>query len=98
MSILVRRGRTSGYWAPKGARRMSIVRSSTLATPFLLAACATAGGPETSDNTPSSFEEFEASTYREPWEGGLYIVDGDTPVTDQKALRELWEHRFAGSA
>jgi serine protease len=77
---------------------MSIVRSCSLATPFLLVACATAGGPETTDNTPSTFEEFEAATYKEPWEGGLYIVDGDTPVTDRKALRELWEQRFAGSA
>jgi len=43
-----------------------------------------------------SFDEFEAATFREPWEGGLYIVDGDTPVVDRKALRELWQNRFAG--
>lgn len=43
-----------------------------------------------------SFEEFEAATYREPWRGGVYIVDGDTPVVDRKALRELWQNRFAG--
>jgi len=44
----------------------------------------------------ASFDEFEASTYREPWAGGVYIVDGDTPVVDKKALRELWQQRFAG--
>ena len=41
-----------------------------------------------------TFEEFEAATYREPWEGGLYIVDGDTPIVDEKALRELYDARY----
>jgi hypothetical protein len=37
-----------------------------------------------------TFEEFEALTYREPWEGGAYIVDGDTPIIDRKHLYEFW--------
>src|SRR5690606_34373643 len=56
---------------------------------MLLAACGTA--PELSTTSRPSFEEFEASVYREPWDGGLYIVNGDTPVPGKKALRELWE-------
>lgn len=56
-----------------------------------LSAC---GGDELSQ--APTFEEFETATYREPWQGGLYIVDGDTPIIDKKALRELWEGRFAG--
>jgi hypothetical protein len=57
-----------------------------------MALCACAGD-KLSD--PSSFEDFEAATYHEPWSGGVYIVDGDTAVVDAKALRELWENRFA---
>lgn len=37
-----------------------------------------------------TFEEFEASTYREPG-GGKYIVDGDTPIDDIKHLEEFFE-------
>ena len=37
-----------------------------------------------------TFEQFEASTYREPG-GGKYIVDGDTPIDDIKHLEEFFE-------
>src|SRR5688572_26970790 len=36
-----------------------------------------------------TFEEFERSVYREPWSGGKYIVDGDTPIADKKQLQEF---------
>jgi serine protease len=40
-----------------------------------------------------TFEQFKASkrVYREPFEGGKYIVNGDTPVLDDKQLREFFE-------
>jgi serine protease len=38
-----------------------------------------------------SFEEFEEQTYREPFEGGKFIVNGDTPVIDEKHLEEFFE-------
>jgi hypothetical protein len=38
----------------------------------------------------TSFEEFEAHTYREP-DTGIYIVDGDTPILDLDSLREFYE-------
>lgn len=44
----------------------------------------------TSDTDVPSFEEFEASTYHEDFEGGVYIVNGDTTVHDVKALKEFW--------
>jgi hypothetical protein len=47
--------------------------------------------------TAMSFEEFEARTYREPG-SGVYIVDGDTPITtldDLKAFHE--EHVQKGA-
>lgn len=47
------------------------------------------------DDAPT-FEEFEASTYHEDFEGGVYIVNGDTPVLDIKALEELWHELYAG--
>ena len=39
-----------------------------------------------------TFEEFEASVYREP-DTGIYIVSGDTPITDPKHLREFFENK-----
>lgn len=39
-----------------------------------------------------SFEEFLGTVYREP-RGGKYIVDGDTPITDIKHLREFFERK-----
>ncbi|MBP6631015.1 MAG: peptidase M10 [Kofleriaceae bacterium] len=58
-----------------------------------LLACATAGDElDGSDpDVPTTFEEFAAQTYRETWDGGLYIVNGDTPILDEKALREFWD-------
>ena len=37
-----------------------------------------------------SFEEFEAETFREPIEGGKYIVNGDIAIADRKHLREFY--------
>jgi serine protease len=63
----------------------------------LLAACNIAG-PNLSSTEKPTFEEFEAATYREPWPGGVYIINGDTPVSGKKALREVWERMFANGA
>ena len=41
-----------------------------------------------------SFEEFKAKTYREPFAGGKYIVSGDTPVANEKLLREFFEKQI----
>jgi serine protease len=60
-----------------------------------LSACATAND-STSTGGPT-FEEFEANTHLEPWTGGLYIVNGDTPVVDRKALYEFWQNMQQGS-
>jgi len=40
-----------------------------------------------------TFEEFEETVYREPFEGGKYIVDGDTPIASRKLLMEFYEKR-----
>lgn len=45
-----------------------------------------------------TFEEFERSVYREPWPGGKYIVDGDTPIADRKHLQEFFETRIKTQA
>lgn len=36
-----------------------------------------------------TFEEFKAQTYKEPFEGGKYIVNGDTPILNEKLLQEF---------
>lgn len=38
-----------------------------------------------------TFEEFEAKVYREPFEGGKYIVNGDTAILNKKQLKEFFE-------
>jgi serine protease len=38
-----------------------------------------------------TFDDFEATVYREPFEGGKYIVNGDTPIANKKLLREFYE-------
>ena len=48
------------------------------------------GTDEDVDSTESSFEMFEAKAFKEPG-SGVYIVNGDTPVTDTKHLREFYE-------
>lgn len=37
-----------------------------------------------------SFEEFKATVYKEPFEGGKFIVNGDTTILDEKHLREFY--------
>jgi len=41
-----------------------------------------------------AFEEFEQSTYREPFPGGKYIVNGDIAIFDRVRLREFFETRI----
>ncbi|HYC62057.1 MAG TPA: matrixin family metalloprotease [Thermoanaerobaculia bacterium] len=38
-----------------------------------------------------SFEEFKGTVYKEPFEGGKWIVNGDTPISDEKQLLEFYE-------
>jgi hypothetical protein len=45
-----------------------------------------------------SFEEFEASTYLEPWQDGVYVVNGDSPIEDIKALREFYDELYPGQS
>ena len=44
-----------------------------------------------------TFEEFKAQTFKEPFEGGKYIVNGDTPILDEKHLEEFFA-RIQGRA
>jgi hypothetical protein len=41
-----------------------------------------------------TFEEFEATVYKEPFEGGKYIVNGDTPIIDRKQLEEFFQRQI----
>lgn len=44
-----------------------------------------------------TFEDFIAQTFKEPFEGGKYIVNGDTPILDEKHLQEFFD-RIQGRA
>ena len=52
--------------------------------------------PLLSSTDGESFEEFRAQTYQENWEGGHFIVDGDTAIADEKTLYEFWEAQVQG--
>lgn len=41
-----------------------------------------------------TFEEFKAQVYKEPFEGGKFIVNGDTAVVDEKHLQEFFDIRI----
>ncbi len=59
------------------------------------------GDPDTevsSTGDKPTFEEFLADTYREPWEGGVFIVNGDTPIENEKKLREFYDMVFSDGA
>jgi serine protease len=66
---------------------------------IMAAGCAVGGqtNEHLSSTEGESFEEFRDNTYREDFEGGVYIVDGDTPVLDDKALYEHWESQQQGA-
>src|SRR5689334_7337025 len=49
------------------------------------------------DTTAMSFEEFEAGVFQEA-DSGVYIVNGDTPVTDIKHLREFYDRYVRAGA
>ena len=38
-----------------------------------------------------TFDEFKATVYREPFDGGKYIVNGDTVIANDKQLLEFYE-------
>ncbi len=38
-----------------------------------------------------SFDAFEKSVYKEPFAGGKYIVNGDSPIADRKHLEEFFQ-------
>jgi serine protease len=70
-------------------------QSVSLAALLALAACSPAMDEEVGSSSPDmTFEEFEAQAYREPWEGGVYIVNGDEPVLNQKHLREFYDRLY----
>jgi len=68
-----------------------------LAAAWQLGGCMVGEDAETLSTTGGeSFEEFRDSTYRENWEGGHFIVDGDTAIADEKTLYEFWEAKIQG--
>jgi len=44
-----------------------------------------------------TFDEFKATVFREPFEGGKYIVNGDTVIANDKQLLEFYEQNVKAS-
>src|SRR4026209_2269061 len=64
---------------------------TTVAIVFVgVSGCAVSGTESETSTAGDSFESFVERTYREPWDGGHFIVDGDTPIPDEKQLFEFW--------
>ena len=66
---------------------------ATAWTGLVVGGC-TVGDTDGGYRADMTFEEFEALTYKEPWEGGAYIVNGDTPIVDRKHLQEFYQQLF----
>src|SRR4051794_21972289 len=49
------------------------------------------------DTTVQSWEEFQANVFQEA-DSGVYIVNGDTPITDIKHLREFYDRYVRAGA
>lgn len=75
----------------------------------VLAACDAADSAYEQDGLPDeaeigsnqegpSFAEFLASVHKEPWPGGVYIVDGDTPVHSIEDLRAFYDRQYGSGA
>lgn len=45
----------------------------------------------------NGFEEFKKTVYKEPFPGGVYIVNGDTHIANESDLREFYERELAAS-
>lgn len=41
------------------------------------------------------YEAFKKKTYKEPFQGGVYIVNGDTPLADELELREFYQKEIS---
>ena len=72
-------------------------RAMFLMAAWQLGGCMVGDDPEVLSSTEAeSFEQFRAATYQENWEGGHFIVDGDTAIADEKTLYEFWEGQVQG--
>src|SRR5690606_17463120 len=57
------------------------------------------GAVETGSNAEApTWQEFLDSTYKEPGPDGVWIVNGDEPITDEKKLREFYDSLYAGGS
>ncbi len=79
-----------------GAASSRACTGLSILTILALGGCAVAGDDELSTNQAPSWEEFRDETYRETFEGGQYIVNGDIAVADDKNLLEFWESLTQG--
>jgi serine protease len=53
--------------------------------------------PKTSTNQGPTWEEFLADTYKEDFEDGHYIVNGDIAIPNEKQLYEFWQELQQGA-
>ena len=68
-----------------------LIAALTGFTLLAAAGCGGADGQQESDQIgqAQSWEEFRAQVYVDP--GGVFIVNGDTPIVDEKHLREFYD-------
>jgi len=75
------------------SRTATLVAAALSAT---LSACVLEDDLDVGTNVDApSFEEFLADTYQEPWEGGVFIVNGDTPIATLEELREFYDELYS---
>ena len=59
---------------------------------FALSACHVGSETDVATNHDAPpWDDFLADAYREPWSGGVFVVDGDTPMPDRAHLRDFYD-------
>jgi hypothetical protein len=72
-------------------------RAVGLVAAMLIAGCMSdeAELASSADDIPT-WDEFRATVHQEPWENGVFVVDGDLPVADEAALYDLYQDAYLG--
>ena len=70
---------------------------SILGLAFLVSACMGSDEQIGETGPEVTWEEFRAQTYKEPFENGMYIVNGDEVIQSEKQLREFYDYVFTDS-
>jgi serine protease len=68
----------------------------TAALGLTLGGCSVGSVDVDTNDADMTWDEFLASTYQEPWDGGLFVLNGDEVIVDEKKLEEYYQAVHGG--